>query len=406
MPIVAPDGIKNSTKGNGTAVFELVLVVAIALLFDFTNGFHDAANAIATSVATRSISPRLAVIAAGALNFAGAYLSLNVAKTIGKGIIDPGAITLRAILAGLVGAITWNLVTWWRGLPTSSSHALIGGVAGAAIASTGGFDVVLWSGLRSKVIEPSIYVPLLGFGLAAVLALCLAGRVGRYLDSRPGPLRGLQLVSAGFVALAHGTNDAQKTMGVIALAMVVSGENATFVVDDWVIFAAAVAIALSTYVGGWRIVHTVGLRLSDLDLRSGVAAQSAAAFLLWRAADFGLPISTTQVTTGAVLGSGSKVRWSGTRWSVAGQVVAAWVITLPCAAVVGAGYAEIARLPGGTFVIYGLVAAAVAGMVIKRRLLFAGWEEQVQRHETAAAALVARVEEPGKKRKRRPKALA
>jgi PiT family inorganic phosphate transporter len=387
-------------------VFELVLVVAIALLFDFTNGFHDAANAIATSVATGSISPRLAVIFAGALNFAGAYLSLNVAKTIGKGIIDPGAITLRAILAGLVGAITWNLVTWWRGLPTSSSHALIGGVAGAAIATTGGFDVVLWSGLRAKVIEPSIYVPLLGFALAAVLALCLAGRVGRYLDARPRPLRGLQLVSAGFVALTHGTNDAQKTMGVIALAMVVSGENATFVVDDWVIFAAAVAIALGTYVGGWRIVHTVGRRLSDLDLRSGVAAQSAAAFLLWRAADFGFPISTTQVTTGAVLGSGSKTRWSGTRWSVAGHVVAAWVITLPCAAVVGAGFAEIARLPGGTFVIYAVVAAAVAGLLIKRRLLFAGWEEQVQRHETAEAEVVALIEEPGKKRKRRSKALA
>jgi inorganic phosphate transporter, PiT family len=386
-------------------VFELVLVVAIALLFDFTNGFHDAANSIATSVATRSISPRMAVLCAGALNFAGAYLSLNVAKTIGSGIIDPSAITLQAILAGLVGAITWNLITWWRGLPTSSSHALIGGVAGAAIASTGGFDVVLWSGLREKVIEPSIYVPLLGFGLAAVLALCLAGRVGRYLDARPRPLRGLQLVSAGFVALTHGTNDAQKTMGVIALAMVVSGQNSEFVVDDWVIFAAAVAIALGTYVGGWRIVHTVGRRLSDLDLRAGVAAQSAAAFLLWRAADFGFPISTTQVTTGAVLGSGSKVRWRGTRWSVAGQVVAAWVITLPCAAVVGAVYAEIAKLPGGTFIIYAFVAAAVAGMFIKRRLLFAGWEEQVLRHETVEADAATPTDEPGKKRKRK-KALA
>ncbi len=384
-------------------MFELVLVVAIALLFDFTNGFHDAANAIATSVATKSISPRLAVICAGALNFAGAYLSLNVAKTIGSGIIDQNAITLQAILAGLVGAITWNLITWWRGLPTSSSHALVGGVAGAAIATTGGFDVVLWSGLREKVIAPSIYVPLLGFGLAAVLALCLAGRVGRFLDARPRPLRGLQLVSAGFVALTHGTNDAQKTMGVIALALVVSGENAQFVVDDWVILAAAIAIALGTYVGGWRIVHTVGRRLSDLDLRSGVAAQSAAAFLLWRAADFGFPISTTQVTTGAVLGSGSKMRWRGTRWSVAGHVVGAWVITLPCAALVGALYAEIAKLPGGRYAIYALVAAAIAGMLMKRKLLFAGWEEQVQRHEPAAA--LAAVDPPSKKRKRRPKAM-
>ena len=386
-------------------MFELVLVVAIALLFDFTNGFHDAANSIATSVATKSISPRLAVICAGALNFAGAYLSLNVAKTIGSGIIDPSAITLKSILAGLVGAITWNLVTWWKGLPTSSSHALIGGVAGAAIATTGGLDVVNWSGLREKVIEPSIYVPLLGFGLAALLALCLAGRVGRYLDARPGPLRGLQLVSAGFVALTHGTNDAQKTMGVIALAMVVSGENSTFVVDDWVIFVAALAIALGTYVGGWRIVHTVGRRLSDLDLRAGVAAQSTAAFLLWRAADFGFPISTTQVMTGAVLGSGSKMRWSGTRWSVAGQVVMAWVITLPCAAAVGAVYAEIAKLPWGTFLIYAFVAAAVAGLIVKRRVLFTGWEEEVLRHEAADAAAVS-ADAPGKKRKPRPKALA
>jgi len=258
-------------------MFELAMVVAIALLFDFTNGFHDAANSIATSVATRSISPRVAVIAAGILNFVGAYLSLNVAKTIGKGIIDPHAITMDTILAGLVGAITWNLVTWWKGLPTSSSHALIGGVAGAAIATTGGLDVIQWAGIRTKVIEPSIYVPILGFALAAVLALLLAGRVGRYLDARPGPLRGLQLVSAGFVALTHGTNDAQKTMGVIALALVVSGHHAAFVIDDWVIFAAAVAIALGTYVGGWRIVNTVGRRLSDLDLRAGVAAQTSAA---------------------------------------------------------------------------------------------------------------------------------
>jgi PiT family inorganic phosphate transporter len=386
-------------------MFELAMVVAIALLFDFTNGFHDAANSIATSVATRSISPRVAVIAAGILNFVGAYLSLNVAKTIGKGIIDPHAITMDTILAGLVGAITWNLVTWWKGLPTSSSHALIGGVAGAAIATTGGLDVIQWAGIRTKVIEPSIYVPILGFALAAVLALLLAGRVGRYLDARPGPLRGLQLVSAGFVALTHGTNDAQKTMGVIALALVVSGHHAAFVIDDWVIFAAAVAIALGTYVGGWRIVNTVGRRLSDLDLRAGVAAQTSAAFLLWRAADFGFPISTTQVITGSVLGSGSKRRWSGTRWSVAGNVAVAWVITLPCAGAVGAMYAEIGQVPGGTEIIYALVAAAVAVMIVRRRTLFTGWEEEVARSDAAAAA--AQVAAPGDatKPRRRSKAI-
>ena len=206
-------------------MFELVLVVAIALLFDFTNGFHDAANSIATSVATKSISPRLAVICAGALNFAGAYLSLNVAKTIGSGIIDPSAITLKSILAGLVGAITWNLVTWWRGLPTSSSHALIGGVAGAAIATTGGLDVVNWVGPSregDRAVDLRAAARLRPGGAAGALP----GGTRRALPRRtPGPLRGLQLVSAGFVALTHGTNDAQKTMGVIALAMVVSGEN-------------------------------------------------------------------------------------------------------------------------------------------------------------------------------------
>src|SRR4051794_24974562 len=382
-------------------MFELVMVVAIALLFDFTNGFHDAANSIATSVATRSISPRLAVIGAGILNFVGAYLSLNVAKTIGSGILDPGAITMDTILAGLVGAITWNLVTWRRGLPTSSSHALIGAVAGAAIATTSGFDVVNWDGLRTKVIEPSIYVPLLGFGLAAVLALLLAGRVGRYLDARPGPLRGLQLVSAGFVALTHGTNDAQKTMGVIGLALVVSGHSTAFKVDDWVIFAAATAIGLGTYVGGWRIVNTIGRKLADLDLRAGVAAQTSAAFLLWRAADFGFPISTTQVITGSVLGSGSKRRWSGTRWSVAGNVAAAWVITLPCAGAVGALYAEIGRLPGGTEIIYALVAAAVSVMIVRRRMLFGSWEEELAR--TTTPPPVPTEQQP--KRKRRPKAV-
>jgi len=388
-------------------VFELAMVVAIALLFDFTNGFHDAANSIATSVATRSISPRLAVIAAGTLNFVGAYLSLNVAKTIGSGIIDPHAITMDAILAGLVGAITWNLVTWWRGLPTSSSHALIGGVAGAAIASTGGFAVINWDGLLTKVIEPSIYVPLLGFALAAILALLLAGRIGRYLDARPTPLRSLQLISAGFVALTHGTNDAQKTMGVIALALVVDGHNKAFVVDDWVIFLAALAIALGTYVGGWRIVNTVGRRLADLDLRAGVAAQTSAAFLLWRAADFGFPISTTQVITGSVLGSGSKRRWRGTHWAVAGNVASAWVITLPCAGLVGAVYAEIGRLPGGTELIYLLVVATVAVMIMRRRQLFTGWEEEVARSDAAVAATTAPYPSDGdRKRKRRPKAVA
>ena len=386
-------------------MLEITLVVAVALLFDFTNGFHDAANAIATSVSTRSISPRLAVVLAGALNFAGAYLSLNVAKTIGKGIINPDAITLRTILAGLVGAITWNLFTWWRGIPTSSSHALVGGVAGAAIAAAGGLDVIKWAGLREKVLLPSVYVPLIGFATAAVLSLLLAGMVGRYLDRHQRPLKGLQLVSAGFVALTHGTNDAQKTMGVIALALVVGGQNAAFKVDDWVIFAAATAMALGTYVGGWKIVHTLGRKLSTLDLRAGLAAQTSAAFWLWRAADLGFPVSTTQVITGSVLGAGAKSGWRGTRWGVAGQILIAWVLTLPSAALVGGLYAEIGKLPGGEFAIYTLVVAAVVGMVGLRRHLFATWEQHLAREQDAPVPDQL-VGDPAKKKRKKVKTLA
>jgi len=384
---------------------ELVIVIAVALLFDFTNGFHDAANAIATSVSTRSITPRLAVIASGILNFVGAFYSLKVANVIAKGIVDAGAITLRTILAGLVGAIAWNLFTWWRGVPSSSSHALIGGIAGAAIAATGGFSVIKWDGITEKVVKPSIYVPLLGFGLAAVLSLLLAGAIGRWLDQRQGPLKGLQLASAGFVAFTHGTNDAQKTMGVIGLALVVTGHLGTKAdPPTWVIVLAAASIAFGTYVGGWKIVHTVGRRISNLDLRAGLAAQTSAALFLWKAADYGLPLSTTQVITGSVLGSGSKDGWRKTRWGVAAQVVIAWVITLPCAGLVGAGFSEIGRVPGGEYALYALVLAGVAGMVMMRRSLFAGWEAQVAAEEEQAAPEAPAAEK--KKKAKKPKAIA
>jgi inorganic phosphate transporter, PiT family len=384
---------------------ELIFVIGVALLFDFTNGFHDAANSIATSVSTRSISPRLAVLGAGLLNFIGAFLSLKVANTIAKGIVDPTAITLQTILAGLVGAIAWNLFTWWRGIPTSSSHALIGGVAGAAIAASG-FGVVQWNGILEKVIKPSIYVPILGFALAAVLALALSGFVGRFLDRHPGPLRAAQLVSSGFVALTHGTNDAQKTMGVIGLALVVTGNlSAKSDPPTWVIVLSAAAIALGTYAGGWKIVHTLGRRISNLDLRAGVAAQSSAAVWLYYAANLGFPVSTTQVITGSVLGSGSKERWRTTRWSTAGQIVIAWVITLPCAALAGAGLALVERLPGGQALVFGLVIAVLAGLVLRRRVLFAGWDEFVAAEDPVVDA--ERLVEPvADEKPRRPKALA
>ncbi len=385
--------------------FELVLVIAIALLFDFTNGFHDAANAIATSVSTKSISPRLAVLFAGLLNFVGAFISLKVANTVAKGIVDASAITLPTILAGLTAAIAWNLFTWWRGIPTSSSHALIGGIAGAAVAA-GGFGVVKWNGILDKVVKPSVYVPILGFVLAGVLALLLSGAVGRYLDRRPKPMRAALLISGGFVALTHGTNDAQKTMGVIGLALVVTGNlGPTADPPTWVIASAAAAIALGTYVGGWKIVHTLGRRMSNLDLRAGVAAQTSAAVWLWQAASLGFPVSTTQVITGSVLGSGSKERWRSTRWNVAGQIGVAWLITLPCAGLAGAALATLERLPGGEVVIFLLVAAGAAGLVVKRRQLFTSWEDHVAADDAAVdPELLVDQKDPGKKK--REKVLA
>src|SRR3954465_2913613 len=225
----------------------VVLVVAVALVFDFTNGFHDTANAMATTIATGALKPKVAVGVAALLNFAGAFISITVAATVAKGIVDAGVITTTAIYAGLVGAITWNLVTWWFGIPSSSSHALVGGIIGAAVVGSGGLDPVLWSGIYHKVLVPSVVAPILGFAVAALLAIAISGGIGRWLDARPTPLRGLQLVSAGFVALTHGTNDAQKTRGVITLALVSSGHLDEFAVPDWVIAASALAIALGTY---------------------------------------------------------------------------------------------------------------------------------------------------------------
>jgi inorganic phosphate transporter, PiT family len=360
--------------------FELLVVIAVALLFDFTNGFHDAANAVATSVASGAIRPRLAVAAAAVLEIIGAFSSVAVATTIG-GLIVTDEITLTAILAGLAGAIAWNLFTWWRALPTSSSHALIGSMAGAAMVTAGTVDVVHWNLVLEKVVEPSVVVPILGFGLAAILSLLMAGAIGRWLDGHPRPLRGALLLSGGFVALSHGKNDAQKTMGVIALALVVSGQSAAFHVDTWVIAASGLAIAAGVYSGGWRIVRTLGRRISHLDIKAGVAAQASAAALLWRGADLGFPISTTQVITGSVLGSGASARWSHTRWSVAVHIGIAWVVTLPATCAVGALLGLVGKLPLGHAILY---AVSVGGLVVlyrARRTLFAGWEENVAADE-------------------------
>ena len=350
--------------------FTLVAVVAVALFFDFTNGFHDTANAIATSVSTRALSPRAAVLSAAVLNFAGAFVFLQVAATVATGIVNPDVITLEVVLAGLVGAITWNLITWYLALPSSSSHALIGGILGSAIAATG-FDVVNWEGLKEKVLIPSLLAPLLGLiGAAALMTVLLwiirkraPGIVNRVF-------RRLQLVSGGFVAFTHGTNDAQKTMGIITLALISSGhlEAEPFHVPTWVIVSAAAAMAAGTYAGGWRIIKTLGTRVAKLDPPQGFAAQTSTAVILWLTARYGFPVSTTHTISGSVLGAGASTRFSAVRWGVAGNIILAWILTIPCAAGVGALMEALTRLPGGVVIVLVLVGVIAAAAFVGRNL--------------------------------------
>ena len=342
-------------------------VVVVALFFDFTNGFHDSANSIATSVSTRALSPRAAVASSAVLNFAGAFVSLEVAATIASGIVVPDAITLDVVLAGLVGAITWNLVTWYFGLPSSSSHALIGGVLGSAVAAAG-FDVVKWGGIREKVLLPSLIAPFAGVFGAAALMIGITWLIRR---RSPGTVnrvfRRLQLVSGGFVAFTHGTNDAQKTMGIIALALVAGGHlDAGADPPLWVIASAAFAMAAGTYAGGWRIIKTLGTRIAKLDPPQGFSAQTACAAILWTTAHYGFPVSTTHTITGSVMGAGASRRLSAVRWGVAGNIMLAWLMTIPCAAGVGALMELLTRLPAGDFVVF-LLASAIAATAFSAR---------------------------------------
>jgi PiT family inorganic phosphate transporter len=354
-------------------------VVAVALFFDFTNGFHDTANSIATSVSTRALSPRTAVISAAILNVLGAFVSLEVAATVAKGIVIPDVITMDVVLAGLVGAITWNLITWYMGLPSSSSHALIGGILGSAIAASG-TDVVKWGGLREKVLIPSLIAPFAGLLIAGVLMLAITWIIRH---RAPGTVnrvfRRLQLVSGGFVAFTHGTNDAQKTMGIIALALIAGGHLAP---DSdppfWVILSAALAMGLGTYAGGWRIIKTLGTRIAKLDPPQGFAAQTACASILWTTAHYGFPVSTTHTISGCVMGAGASRRLSAVRWGVAGSIVIAWIMTIPCAALVGASMELVTRLPAGDVVVF-VLAAAIAWTA------FAARRWQTKRLATAAA---------------------
>jgi PiT family inorganic phosphate transporter len=315
----------------------IVAVIVVALGFDYTNGFHDAANAIATSVSTRALTPRAALVMAAVMNLVGAFLGTGVAQTVGSGIVElpETESSLVVILAALLGAIVWNLTTWWFGLPSSSSHALIGGLVGATLAAAG---TVKWAGILDKVVIPMIVSPLVGFTLAFLLMTAIMWIFRR---THPGRVnRGFRIAqtfSAAAMALGHGLQDAQKTMGVITLALVVGGVQSTFYVQWWVIVLSATAISAGTYAGGWRIMRTLGRRIVHLDPPRGFAAETTASSVLYTTAFvFAAPISTTQTITSAVMGVGATRRLSAVRWGVAGDIAWAWVLTIPMAALVAA----------------------------------------------------------------------
>ncbi len=341
----------------------LVLVVVAATAFDFTNGFHDTANVVASSISTRALSPRAAIALASALNFVGAFISLKVAATIATGIIDAGQVTELIAFAGLIGAIAWNLVTWANGLPSSSSHALIGGVVGAMLAAVGASGVK-FSGLISKVVVPALISPVAAF-LAAGLAIVIIYRVlGR---RRPGPVtrafRLGQIASNSALAIAHGTNDAQKTMGVITLALVAHGtlspHHAT--VPTWVVVLSATSMAVGTYAGGWRIIRTVGSRIIKMDSAQAFSAQASGAAVILVSSHLGYPLSSTHVISGGVMGAGAAKRLSAVRWGVAGTIATAWVITLPAAGLFGAGAYALATAFGPTVLTPLLIALLALG---------------------------------------------
>jgi PiT family inorganic phosphate transporter len=315
----------------------VVVIVGVALAFDFTNGFHDSANAIATSISTKALTPRVALGMAAVFNVVGALISTAVAKTVGGGIIDaPQHFDgLVLVLSALLGAIAWNLGTWYFGLPSSSSHALIGGLIGAAL---GASETVKWHGVVDKVIVPMVVSPLIGFALSYVFMLAVLWAFSRANAVRANRgFRWAQILSAATMSFGHGTQDAQKTMGVIALTLVVSGHlGAKDDIPLWVILAAAGAIAAGTYSGGWRIMRTLGRRIFSLTPVSGFSAQTVASGVMLATANYGLPVSTTHVISSSVMGVGATRRFSAVRWGVAGNIVFAWILTIPAAAAVAA----------------------------------------------------------------------
>lgn len=314
----------------------LAVVILLALAFDFINGFHDCANAIATSVSTGVLSPRKAIMMAAGLNFVGAIaVGDAVAKAIGKGIVDPAVATQWLVVAALLGAIIWNLVTWYWGLPSSSSHALIGGIIGAAVAGHG-WNSLQWEGIE-KIVAALISSPLVGFLAAFMLMVGLLNLVAKQAPQNVSALfRVMQIVSAAFMSFSHGANDAQKAMGIITLALVAAGYQTEFHVPLWVMLLCATAMGLGTSAGGWKIIKTMGSKIVKIQPIHGFAAETAAAVTLVATAKLGLPVSTTHVINGCIMGVGATKRLSAVRWGVAGNIVMAWVFTIPVTALLGA----------------------------------------------------------------------
>jgi PiT family inorganic phosphate transporter len=371
----------------------LALVVVTALGFDFTNGFHDTANAMATTIATGALKPKVAVTVAAILNFVGAFISLEVAATVAGGIVDAGAITPTVVLGGLIGAIAWNLGTWWFGLPSSSSHALIGGVIGATFVASGS-GAVEGEGILSKVIVPAVLSPIVA-GLVAALGVFLVYRIIKrfVLQRAERQFRWAQVASSSMVALAHGTNDAQKTMGVISLALIANGNIAGgegFDVPTWVIVSCAAAIALGTYTGGWRIIKTLGTKVVEVRPPQGFGSEAVAATVILASSHVGYPLSTTQVVSGAVTGSGVGRSGAAVNWAVAGRIVIGWLLTLPAAAATaGIMYAIINVLGDGAFgaiVVSGILAVACLKLWQANRRQAVEPDETISEHPTFGPA--------------------
>jgi PiT family inorganic phosphate transporter len=366
--------------------FMVALVIALALFFDFTNGFHDTANAMATPIATGAIKPKTAVTLAAVLNLVGAFLSTEVAKTVSGGIIKegPGAvqITPDIIFAGLMGAILWNMITWLKGLPSSSSHALFGGLIGAAIAGIG-FNSVNLETLLQKVILPAVFAPLIAGIVAYIctrLAYALTARhdpeTGSKLTQKRGGFRTGQIFTSSLVALAHGTNDAQKTMGIITLVLISAGTQAPGSGPQiWVIIACALAIAVGTYAGGWRIIRTMGSGLTEVKPAQGFAAETSTASAILASSHLGFALSTTQVASGSVIGSGMGRKGTTVRWNMVGRIALGWLFTLPAAGIVGALTALLVKTG-----VVGVVIAAVAGTAAVLFMFFHSRKSHVGHH--------------------------